>query len=138
MAIDTETYRLMENWARWRAGCGIALAVSGAYSQQAKDAYDTPLPLMNGDAVEVNQAVDRLELHLQKAVIEYWCWSGSFQEKVLRSGCGSERTMYRRLDQAHAFVHAFRREQRRASERLKQGVVTRIVKSASGSGGLGS
>lgn len=126
MAVDTETYRLMENWARWRAGCSIGMAVSSAYSQQIKDAYDTPLPLMNGDAIEVNQAVDRLELHLQRAVVEFWCWSGQTQDKALRAGCGSVATLYRRLDQAHAFVHAFRREQRRSSERLKQSVLIRI------------
>lgn len=137
MAIDTETYRLMENWARWRAGVTIGMGVSSAYSQQIKDAYDTPLPLMNGDAVEVSQAVDRLEPYLQSAVIEYWCWSGSYQDKAMRAGCGSVATLYRRLDQAHAFVHAFRREQRRASERLRQGVVTRMAKSASRSEKLG-
>lgn len=138
MAVDAETYRLMENWARWRAGCSMAIAVSSAYSQQAKDAYDTPLPLMNGDAVEVNQAVDRLEAHLQRAVTEFWCWSGVNQDKALRAGCGSVATLYRRLDQAHAFIHAYRHELRRASARMRAGIPIRITKTASKSEKPGS
>lgn len=132
MAVDAETYRLMENWARWRAGSPIGMAVSSAYSQQIKDAYDTPLPLMNGDAIEVNQAIERIEEHLQRAVLEYWCWSGVTQDKALRAGCGSVATLYRRLDQAHASIHAYRRELRRTSERLNRASPIRMLKTPSG------
>lgn len=118
MAIDSETYRLMLNWAQWRSGASISVAISGAYDAALKDTYDTPMPLLNGEALEVNQAVERLEAHQSEAVIEFWCFSGNADEHARRLGV-TKVTLYRRLDHAHRFIHAFRREQQARAERAR-------------------
>lgn len=119
MAIDDETARLMNNWAQWRAGASVGLAMSGAYDAAIRDTFDTPMPLLNGEALEVNQAVERLEAPLATAVTEYWCYSGNAVEKARRCGCALA-TLYRRLDQAHAGVHAYRRELLARVERMRK------------------
>lgn len=119
MAIDAETTRLMTNWAQWRAGASVALAMSGAYDAAVRDTYDTPMPLLNGEALEVNQAVEGLEASLAKAVTEFWCYSGNAAEKARRCGCALG-TLYRRLDQAHAGVHAYRRELVARAQRIRK------------------
>lgn len=120
MSIDDETTRLMLNWAQWRTGASVSMAMSGCYTGMAAgDSYDTPMPLLNGEAIEVNQAVERLEPHQGKAVTEFWCYSGNPYEKAARLGC-SPAAMYRRLEQAHAFVHAYRRELRAKAERARK------------------
>ena len=108
MAIDSETSRLMQNWALWQSGASISCAVSGAYDAALKDAYDTPMPLINGEAIEVNQAVEAMAPHLAKAVREYWCKPASAHVVAMSCSC-SIAALYRRLDQAHARVHDHRR-----------------------------
>lgn len=118
--IDGETERMMLNWARWRAGSSMGVAMTGAYENAVRDAWDVPMPLLNGEAIEVNQAVDRLEEHLRQAIVEYWFVSaGNASEKARMCGC-SKMALYRRLDQAHRFVHAYRRELKARSERARK------------------
>ena len=112
MAIDNETTRLMTSWAMWRTGGSThGMAVSTAFSE-ARDSYDTPMPLINGEALEVDQAVHAMRPELQRVVIQFWCKRGTVAERAARAGCGM-RTFYDRLDQAHAAVHAHRAELRR-------------------------
>lgn len=117
--IEAETTRLMENWAAWRRGDSISCAVSAAYREAIRDTYDTPLPLINGEALDVDKAIGRLEQHLQKAVEEFWVRRGQQHQIARACGC-SMRAVYRRLDQAHRFIHAFLHELKERGERARQ------------------
>lgn len=118
MKLDAETTRVMENWAGWRRGDSIGAAVSSAY-RDVRDAYDMPLPLINGEAVDVQKAIDRLEPHQAKAVEEFWVRRGQLHQIVRACGC-SKAALYRRLDQAHRFIHAFLAELKTRAERLRK------------------
>lgn len=120
MAIDAETNRLMQNWALWRSGSLTGVPSSGAYELEGRGSRaELPMPLINGDAVEIDQAVGQLDAPLKLAVEEYWLRAGSIEEKARRCGCEA-RTLYRRLDRAHAGIHANRRAKREASERQRK------------------
>jgi hypothetical protein len=119
MAIDADTERMMVNWALWRSGSLTGVAVSGAYELEARGRYEeTPMPLINGEACEVDQAVARLDAPLKLAVEEYWLRTGPVVDKARRCGCEAK-TLYRRLDRAHESIKAFREERQRASERAR-------------------
>ena len=119
-AIEAETERLMLNWAQWRHGGSIRMAMSGAYDGMPRDPWDQPIPLMNGEAVDVQGAVDRLEQHQRVATEEFWLRTGNARDKARRCGCANERTLYRRLEQAHAFIRAYLNELRARAERTRK------------------
>ncbi len=123
--IDAETTRIMENWQRWRCGAPIGIAISGAYDLEAKGRREeTSVPLINGEASDVDEAVHQLEKHHHQAVVEYWLKSEPVPVKALRCGV-SVRTLYRHLDRAHALIRAHldarRARTRRAREALSRG-----------------
>ncbi len=124
MALDPEMTRLMLNWTQWRCGGSIRMAMSGAYDGMPRDPWDEPIPLMNGEAVDVEAAVERLEEHIRKATEEFWLRTGNARDKAKRCGC-SEAALYRRLDQAHAFVRAYLNELRARGQRAKQALLHR-------------
>lgn len=119
MAIDAETERLMQNWARWKSGAGVAMAVSSAYNLEATGAWgETPMPLIDGDAIMVDAAVESLPDGLKVVLIEYWVRGGLIDQKVRRCRC-TRRTFYRRLDDANRKVVQLVQERRRSYGRAR-------------------
>ena len=120
VAISFETERVMTNWARWRTGALVGLSVSGAYQLEAKGPRaETPIPIINGEAVEVDQAVQSLDAPLKGAVEEYWLRSGPVVDMARRLGCGVT-TLYRRLERAHQAVELFRHQLRARTLRMRE------------------
>lgn len=107
MTIAAETERLMRNWARWKTGAPIGLAVSSAYELEGRGRREeAPVPLLNGEAMDTEKAVLDLPGDLFHVVELHWLKRGTIAEKARRCHC-SEATYYRRLDDAHSRVHIF-------------------------------
>lgn len=126
--IDAETERRMRNWARWRLGVPIGLAVSGAYDLEAPGRREeTSIPLLNGEAMDVDKAVDELPEDLKAVVKEYWLRNGTVTQKAKACRCAIA-TFYRRLHQAHQRVHDHLEQLRARGARLRQAAA--VVKPA--------
>ena len=119
MAIDTETERMMNNWALWRSGSMTGCAVSGAYELEARGRHgDTPMPLINGEAVEIDQAVQLLDYTQRSAVEEFWLRTGPVVDKARRCGCAVA-ALYRRLERAHQAIRAHRQQLLERAQRIR-------------------
>lgn len=102
--IEDETQRRMINWVRWKTGAPIGLAVSSAYALEAPGRREeTSIPLLNGEAMDVDVAVEVLPLELKLAIDEYWLRKGTIRQKLHRCRCGAK-VFYLRLDQAHGRI----------------------------------
>lgn len=114
MAIDAETTRRMTNWARWKVGgASIELAMSSAYDLEARGRREAvSVPLMNGEALDVDRAVHDLPGELVLVVEQHWLKRGSVGRKAKRCGCAIS-TFYRRLEDAHYRVQVYLLELRR-------------------------
>lgn len=120
MAIDAETERMMLNWAMWRSGSLTGVAVTGAYELEARGRREeTPIPLINGEACEVDEEVQLLDAALKMALEEYWLRTGPLVDKARRCGCGLA-TLYRRLERAHFRINSELRRKRQQNERQRQ------------------
>lgn len=137
-AEAAEILRLMENWARWKSGAGVAAPVSQAWTLEAKGTRSgTPTPLLNGEAADVDAAVDALPEHLRLVVNVHWRdivpdLKGRAREQrgatmALRAkACRcSVRSYYRWLDQAHARVLALMAARRVEAERARASYLNR-------------
>lgn len=117
MAIDAETERLMLNWARWKSGASVTLAMSSAYDLEARGRREaTPMPLINGEGVEVDAAVEQLPPELKLVVIQFWTKGGTIRQKARTCGC-VERSLYNRLDDAHHRIRCHLSGQREIARR---------------------
>jgi DNA-directed RNA polymerase specialized sigma24 family protein len=102
--LDAEFRRRMTNWSIWRSGASISLAASTAYDPALHESnYDECYPLMNGDAVDVEEAVLQLPPELRNVVEAYWVGRGSNEQKARSCKCAI-RTYWRRLDHAHVRI----------------------------------
>lgn len=142
-AEQAEIQRLMTNWARWKAGAGLSSPVSQAWTLEAKGMRaGTAMPLTNGEAVDVDAAVDALWAPLREAVNVHWREDMAVATREDQAGgagrgrrarqrslgveqrakaCGCEvRTYYRRLDQAHERILAFLAARRAEAERARE------------------
>lgn len=122
MSIDAETERLMRNWARWKLGAPIGLALTGAYELEARGRREeSSIPLLNGEAGDVDQGVELLPEELRQIVRAYWLGKGTTEEKARRARCAL-RTFWRRLEHAHSRIREhldrLRRRSRRVAEAL--------------------
>jgi hypothetical protein len=105
MAIAAETGRLMLNWSRWKLGVPISVAVSGAYDLEARGRREeTPTPLLNGEALDVDKAVMDLPGDLFHVVEQFWLKKGTLDQKARKCKCAPA-TFYRRLQDAHGRIH---------------------------------
>lgn len=139
-AEQAEIQRLMTNWARWKAGAGLSSPVSQAWTLEAKGMRaGTAMPLTNGEAVDVDAAVDALWAPLREVVNLHWREdlviadargrkgrqrSAGVEQRAQACGC-SVRTYYRRLDQAHERILAFLAARRAEAERARETYRTR-------------
>jgi DNA-directed RNA polymerase specialized sigma24 family protein len=104
VAIDADTQRMMNNWACWRSGVLIGTPISGAYDLEARGLREeTSMPLLNGEALDVEAAVRQLPHELHAVVCEYWLRNGSSAQKARKCRCAAK-TFYRRLEQAHSRI----------------------------------
>lgn len=116
MAIDAETDRLMNNWARWRDGGGVSCSVTAAYDLEARGRREeVSMPLINGEAVDVDAAVEDLQPQLKQVVIEFWTKPGTVRNKANRCGSAVD-AFYRKLEDAHYRIRAFMSDRRAQSE----------------------
>lgn len=129
MAIDAETYRLMENWARWRiVGGGLdGMPLSGAYALEAPGRREeVSIPLLNGEAIDVDHVVRELLPELKTVVHEYWCRVGGDAVKARKCGC-SLSTFRRRLDEAHSRIRVCLDEKHARNRRTAEALRTRCL-----------
>lgn len=119
--IRAETERLMRNWAMWKQSGGtLNMAVTTAYELEGRGRREeTSIPLLNGEAIDVDAAVKTLTVELAKVVDEYWLRRGNIMQKVRRCRCAVA-TFYRRLDLAHGQVHAHMDALRQRSRRFAE------------------
>lgn len=116
MAIDEETHRLMSNWAAWQSGASISLALSGAYALEARGRRaEMCMPLLNGEALDVDRAVEQLDLSLHQVIREQWLRGGTAVQKARACRCHVD-TFYKRLDVAHAHIRSYLAERERAAQ----------------------
>jgi hypothetical protein len=120
MAIDAEITRLMTNWARWKlGGAAIGVAMSGAYDLEAPGRREAvSMPLLNGEAADVERAVMDLPGELFHVVEQFWLKRGSIQHKAKRCGCAIA-TLYRRLDDAHERIQLYLKALRQRSQHAR-------------------
>lgn len=120
MAVNAETTRLMTNWARWKSGVSISAAVSSAYNMEGHGRRDeTPTPLINGEAVDVDAAVKLLPAELVDVVAVWWLRGGRAEDKAARCKC-SVASLYRRLDYAHGRIRAHLSALRERGNRMRR------------------
>lgn len=107
MTINVETQRLMTNWAMWKySGGSIGLAMSGAYALEARGRREeVSMPIIDGEALDVDQAIEQLNDPLKLVLAEYWLRTGTIMKKVRSCRCAVA-TFYRRLDYSHSRIHA--------------------------------
>ncbi len=122
----------MTNWALWKSGASISCAVTAAWGLEAKGRREaTSIPLLNGEASDVDHAVESLPPELQDVVKEHWLKKGTV-EKHARSCRCSVPTYYRRLSHAHERVRALMRAKKdqaaRAREMYRLHGTARVVK----------
>lgn len=71
MSIDDDLERRLENWARWYWGGGAhGVSTSSIYSQGPRSRRDgeTPMPIINGEALDTDTAVGHLHKDLREAL----------------------------------------------------------------------
>jgi len=117
--VDSETERLMQNWARWKSGVRMSVAISSAYNLEAAGRYnETPLPPIDGDAILVDAVVEALPDGIKLVLTEYWVRGGRFEQKVARCRC-TVSTFYRRLEDGNRQVRRGIEERRQHYARLQ-------------------
>ena len=120
MAIDAETERMMNNWARWRSGGGVSVAVTAAYDLEARGRREeVSMPLINGEAVDVDAAVEALPAELKQIVVEFWTKAGTIRNKANRCGSSVE-PFYRKLEDAHYRIRTFLANRRQQAEQTRR------------------
>jgi len=106
--IDEIHKRLMA-WARWRVmGDRVLMARPSVYflGQRIADgetSREACVPVADLDCSKVDRAVHALEPETRRIVIEFYCRTQTIAQLQVRLGV-SEKTIYRRLDDAHRQV----------------------------------
>lgn len=122
----------MTNWARWKSGAGVTMPTSSAFDLEARGRREgASTPLLNGEAVDVDAAVDALPAELRQVVYVHWLqqipdkrgrvrgWrNANTRQRARACGC-SEPTYYRRLRHAHERIRALMRAKRTEAERRR-------------------
>ena len=130
---EAETARLMNNWAHWKAGVSISVAVSSAFNLEARGRREAvSVPLLNGEAADVDAAVDALPRELHQVVVMHWLGettdhrgkprkmrAATIEQRAQACSCAVA-TYYRRLEHAHARIRALMRGKRAQAERARE------------------
>lgn len=69
MSVDDELERRLENWALWYWSGGRERRVSSVYGlARVSLRYSAPLPIINGEAMDTDSAVQRIDARLRDAL----------------------------------------------------------------------
>jgi DNA-directed RNA polymerase specialized sigma24 family protein len=104
-----EVERRLLNWARWRAGgqrggLGYASVSLGAQTSSARY-RESVIPTSAGEAMETDEAVQRLEALLRRVVTRHYADGLSVSAISIEMRCAVS-TVYARLDRAHLLLDA--------------------------------
>lgn len=113
---------MMLNWAQWRDGGAQAdgISMTNAYDLAPRGRRDPKATtLLNGEAIDVEAAVNALPPDLYSVVIEYWTKKGNTEKHARACRCAVA-TFYRRLDHAHERIRALMQAKRDQAERSKR------------------
>lgn len=103
--LDEHFIRLMRNWARATAGSSAAYSMSSAYDGvPSGDGYDTVMPVLQGEAIDVDVAFQAVPLTERKAVQIYWLFEGkSYKWLAGRLAC-TDKTVIQRCITGHVWL----------------------------------
>lgn len=139
-AQEEEVSRMLSNWVRWKLGgasISLAMSLQGLPSRGTRS--ETPVPLINGEAVDVDSAVEALPGPLRLVVHVHWLHElpdrqgrprraprAPTDQRARACRC-SVRTYFRRLRHAHDRIVALMRAKKVEAARRRQQYVTRAI-----------
>jgi hypothetical protein len=100
---DQEIVRLLSNWALWVSGSNRRKASPyPAYNLAPPSArYINMIPVLNGDAEDVDHVIGTLDARYQKPLQMHYCWPGR-SDRSKAAACTCCLNTYKlRLDRAH-------------------------------------
>jgi hypothetical protein len=111
--LDDHFVRLMRNWATATVGSSREYSMSTAYDGLiGGDSYDSSMPVIRGEAIDVDVAFQVLEIKERQAVQLYWLYEGrSFRWLAGRLRC-SDKTVVERCISGHVVLRAELRRRR--------------------------
>ena len=113
---------MMLNWAAWRDGGAQAdgISMTNAYDLAPRGRRDPQATtLLNGEAIDVEAAVNALPPDLHIVIVEYWTKKGNSEKHARACRCGV-RTFYYRLEHAHERIRALLQAKRDQAERARR------------------
>lgn len=110
--------RQMRNWA-WANSGGMGFAISSAYDGMVRDTYDGPaMPVLLGEAGDVDRGLERLPLRERSAVMIFWQFEGRPLRWLGRRMQVDHHTAKRRILTGHELLQAELTRQRAAQRRI--------------------
>lgn len=121
--LDPHFVRLMRNWAKATAGSSADYSMTSAYAGKVgSDGYDSTMPILRGEAVDVDVAFQAVDIPQRIAVQLYWLWERkSYRWLAMKAGC-THPTFVSRVMDGHL---ALRQELHR--RRAKLGQIARVL-----------
>lgn len=108
--MDHDIERILENWAKWKAGDGYggAMSCSPLYDMGPRaPRYGNVMPILNGEAEDIDKIINSLDERLKRAISIQYLWGDTQQQKAKRCGCCLN-TFKARLDKAKQMIVADR------------------------------
>lgn len=82
-ALDEHTVRLLRNWARWFSGSSDAYARTSAYDDcQGGGWGDGGVPILSGEAQDVDAALHAIDQRYRRAVMMFWLHEGESLQRL--------------------------------------------------------
>ena len=105
--LDEHFVRLMRNWATATVGSSDAFSMTTAYDGLiGGDSYDSSMPVLKGEAVDVDIAFQAVPMKERQAVQLYWLYEGrSFRWLSIRLKC-TDKTVVERCITGHVVLKA--------------------------------
>lgn len=104
--LDDHFVRLMRNWARATAGINPFSMTTAYTGMMGRDAYDSGIPVMRGEVVDVDMAFQVVPHKERNAVQMYWLWEGkSYVWLAGKLEC-SDKTVVQRCIDGHVWLKA--------------------------------
>lgn len=122
--LDHHFIRLMRNWAKATSGSSNAYSMTSAYTGvMAGDGYDSAMPILQGEAMDVDVAFQAVDMPERIAVQLYWLYeTRSLRWLAAKARC-SHPTYAKRCIDGHVAL-----KQEMARRRAKLGQIGNILK----------
>lgn len=117
--LPEDFIRKMRNWARSNLGGGM-YAMTSAYDGVRSDGYDTQMPILDGEAQDVDAALMTVPNRFRQAVMLFWTYEGRELTWLARRLECDYRAVERRVRQGHMLVIAQLARQRFAADRYRE------------------